>query len=71
MAVEADLLEFGAGNKGYPRAEVGVTAQVAPGGYSGMERQRSVTGPLLFVIYINDIDESVGCKVLKFANDNS
>jgi len=37
-----DLLELGAGNKGYPGAEVGVTAQVALGGYSGMERQRSV-----------------------------
>ena len=37
-----DLIDFGAGNKGYPDAEVGVTAQVAPGGYSGTERQRSV-----------------------------
>jgi len=37
-----DLLELGAGNQGYPGAEVGVTAQVAPGGYSGMERQWSV-----------------------------
>ena len=42
-AVEADLLEFRAGNKGYPGAEVGVTAQAAPGGYSGSERQRYVT----------------------------
>ena len=28
-----------------------------------------VLGPLLFVIYINNIDESVGCKVLKFTDD--
>ena len=42
MATEADLLEFGAGNQGYPGVEIGVTAQVAPGGYSGIERQRCV-----------------------------
>ena len=31
--------------------------------------QGSVLHPLLFLIYMNDIDESVGCKILKFADD--
>ena len=52
-----DLLELGAGNKGYPGAEVGVTAQVAPGGYSGIERQRSVI-----------ISQSVIIPLLRFQN---
>ena len=42
VAVEEDLLKFREDNQGYPGVEIGVTAQVAPGGYSGMERQRSV-----------------------------
>jgi len=36
--------------------------------FSGIP-QRSVLGPLLFLIHINDIDEYVGGKILKFADD--
>jgi len=31
--------------------------------------QRSVLDPLLFIIYINDIDDRVACKIMKFADD--
>ena len=30
---------------------------------------RSVLGPLLFLIYINDLDDDITSKVLKFAGD--
>jgi len=47
-AVE-NLIDFGEGNRGFPDAEIGDMAQVAPGGFSDIERRRSV---IIFVDFV-------------------
>ena len=31
--------------------------------------QGSVLGPILFTVYVNDINNGIACKILKFADD--
>ena len=46
-----NLIDFGEGNRGFPDTEIGGMAQVAPGGFSDIERRRSVI--VLLYCYAN------------------
>ncbi len=38
-------------------------------GIKGGVSQGSVLGPVLFLVYVNDLDDSLTCKIPKFADD--
>ena len=33
--------------------------------------QGSMLGPVLFLVYVNDIDDGLSCKISKFADDTN
>jgi hypothetical protein len=48
--------------------EIGITKSIAESVYCGVP-QGSILGPLLFLLFFNDIADSLTCKVIKYAND--